>query len=260
MHKLSVCIITFDEARNIRDCLESVKWADEIVVVDSGSTDATLEICRAYTDRIFVLDWAGNVAQKNRAVDHATNEWVLSIDADERVSPRLRAEIEGILAADPEHAGYTMPRLTWYVDRWIRHGTWYPDRKLRLFARSRGRFTGLDPHDRVEVRGTVGRLANDLLHYSYRDIAHHVDRSNRYTTTMAAFKEARGVRFPLGRMVCYPPAKFFKMYVLRQGFRDGVSGFVVAVLGSVYEFLKYAKLWELKRKGTGAGASPDKQL
>jgi glycosyltransferase involved in cell wall biosynthesis len=258
MHKLSVCIITFNEERNVRDCLESVKWADEIVVVDSGSTDATVAICREYGTRVLVSDWAGHVAQKNKAVDSATHEWVFCIDADERVSARLRSEIAAVLSSDPDHAGYTVPRLTWYGNRWIQHGSWYPDRKLRLFARGRGRFTGTDPHDRVQVQGSVGRLNGDLLHYSYRGISHHLEQMNRYTTRMAALKAEAGVRWPLARMVVRPVGKFLKMYVLRQGFRDGVPGLIVAVLGSVYEFLKYAKLWELSRRSTGAGAPPHK--
>jgi glycosyltransferase involved in cell wall biosynthesis len=256
MPKLSVCIITCNEASNIRDCLASVAWADEIVVVDGGSTDETVRICREFTDRVFELDWPGHVAQKNRAVDRAANDWVLSIDADERVSTRLRAEIEAVMRGEPAHAGYTMPRLTWYCGRWMRHGTWYPDRKLRLFSRAAGRFSGLDPHDRVEVRGSVGRLASDLLHYSYRDVAHHLEVTNRYTTIMAGLKAEAGVCCPLLRMIAHPPFTFLKGYVLRLGFLDGTPGLVAAVLGSVYEFLKYAKVWEAQRAAGGAARRP----
>ncbi len=258
MHKLSMCVITLNEERNIRECLGSVTWADEIVVIDSGSTDATVAIAREFTDRVFVRDWPGHVAQKNRAVDSAANDWVFCIDADERVSPLLRSEIEAVLSGEPAHAGYSVPRLTWYCGRWIRHASWYPDRKVRLYDRRKGRFTGLDPHDRVEVEGTVGRFNGDLYHYSYRDIAHHLEQINRYTTTMAALKAEAGVRRPVARMIGYPLAKFLKMYILRQGFRDGVQGFMVCVLGAVYEFVKYAKLWELKHGGSRAGAPPDK--
>ena len=255
MHKLSVCIITFNEERNIVDCLESVKWADEIVVVDSGSTDRTVELCRRYTDRVLVLDWAGHVAQKNRAVESASNEWVFCIDADERVTEKLKGEIEAVLRGEPRHAGYTVPRLNRYLGRWIRHGSWYPDRKLRLFDRRRGRFTGSDPHDRVEVEGSVGKLTGDLLHFSYRNLSHHLEQMNRYTTTMAAKKLEAGVRFPLLRALLYPPAKFIKMYFLRQGFRDGAQGFILAAMGSIYEFLKYTKLWELRKKPDAGGES-----
>ena len=248
MHKISVCIITFNEERNITDCLQSVMWADEIVVVDSGSTDATVSICREYTERVFTQEWLGNVAQKNRAVDLAANEWVFCIDADERVTPLLREEIEHVRSGEPEHAGYTVPRVTWYCGRWIKHGSWYPDRKLRLYARSTGRFKGLDPHDRVEVKGSVGHLKGDLLHYSYRDIFHHLQVINNYTDTRSKLKHEAGIGFPLLRMLFRPPAKFLKMYVLQCGFRDGAPGFIAAAMGAVYELLKYAKLWELKRK------------
>ncbi len=258
MPKVSACLITLNEARNIEECLSSVKWADEIVVVDSGSTDGTVELCRRFTDRVLVMDWAGHVAQKNRAVEAASNDWVFCIDADERVTPELAREIKSILSEEPPCAGYTVPRRTWYAGRWIWHGGWYPDRKLRLFDRRRGRFTGMDPHDRVEVKGPVGKLRNDLLHYSYRDIAHHVRQINRYTDTMAELKAARGVGVPLLRMISYPPVKFFKMYLLRMGFLDGPQGLILAVLGAVYEFLKYAKLWEIRVGEKRAGGPPDK--
>jgi len=258
MPKVSACLITLNEARNIEECLSSVKWADEIVVVDSGSTDGTVELCRRFTDRVLVMDWAGHVAQKNRAVEAASNDWVFCIDADERVTPELAREIKSILSEEPPCAGYTVPRRTWYAGRWIWHGGWYPDRKLRLFDRRRGRFTGMDPHDRVEVKGPVGKLRNDLLHYSYRDIAHHVRQINRYTDTMAELKAARGVGVPLLRMISYPPVKFFKMYLFRMGFLDGPQGLILAVLGAVYEFLKYAKLWEIRVGEKRAGGPPDK--
>ena len=252
-HKVSACIITFNEEANIRDCLESVRWADEIVVIDSGSIDGTTAICREYTERVYVRDWPGHVAQKNRAIDAASHELVFCIDADERATPLLQSEIQGVLAGEPAHQGYTVPRLTWYLGRWMRHGSWYPDRKLRLFLRAVGRFTGQDPHDRAEVSGSVGRFRGDLLHYSYRGLAHHLEQINKYTDTMARLKAEAGVRFPLARLLVRPPAKMLKMYVLRAGFLDGAPGLVAAAMGGVYELMKYAKLWELRR---GAGGRP----
>jgi glycosyltransferase involved in cell wall biosynthesis len=248
--KISICIITYNEEHNMRDCLDSVSWGDEIIVVDSGSTDGTIAVCREYTDRVYVHDWPGHVAQKNRAIDYAVNDWVFCIDADERVSDRLRGEIEREAAAESPYAGYTVPRLTRYLGRWIRHSSWYPDRKLRFFSRSAGRFTGkddTDPHDRVEVQGPVKHLSGDLLHYSYQTLSHHVEQINRYTGTMALLKHKRGKGFPVVRMLVRPPAKFLKMYVLRLGFLDGKQGFVLAGMGAVYEFLKYAKLFEIRR-------------
>ena len=244
---VSACIITFNEAHNIRDCLDSVAWADEIVVIDSGSTDGTVAIAQEYTGRVQVCDWPGHVAQKNRALDAASCQWAFCIDADERVTPRLREEILAVLALDAPCTGYTVPRLTRYLGRWIRHGSWYPDRKLRLFVRKEGRFTGSDPHDRVEVRGTVGALQGDLLHYSYRSLAHHLTVMNRYTDTMSRLKLEAGVRRGVAGMLARPPLKFLKMYVLRRGFLDGVPGFIAAATGGFYEFLKYAKLWERLR-------------
>ncbi len=247
-HKVSACIITFNEERNIRDCLESVAWADEIVVIDSGSTDATVAICKERTERVYVRDWPGHVAQKNRAIETASHDWVFCIDADERVTPLLRREIEETLGGEPVHQGYTVPRLTWYLGRWIRHGSWYPDRKLRLFRRSVGRFEGQDPHDRAEVPGSVGHFHGDLLHYSYRDLSHHLQQINKYTDTMAGIKARAGMGLSLLRMLTRPPAKFLKMYALRLGFLDGTPGFIAAAMGAVYEFMKYAKLWDLRRE------------
>ncbi len=254
---ISVCIITCNEEENIRDCLESVTWGDEIIVVDSGSEDSTVGICREYTDRVYSHDWPGHVDQKNRAIDYAENEWVFCIDADERVTDALRDEIQRELEEGPQYAGYTVPRLTWYMGRWIRHSSWYPDRKLRFFSRKAGRFTGKagnDPHDRVEVEGPVKRLNGDLLHYSYRSLFHHLERLNNYTETMAQLKHNAGKGFPLLRMLVRPPAKFFKMYFLRWGFLDGKQGFVVSGMGAVYEFLKYAKLFELRMRAKSSEA------
>lgn len=252
--KLSACIITFNEERNIRDCLESVRFADEIVVVDSGSTDRTVEIARAMGARVIVKDWPGHIEQKNFAIDQAGGEWVLSIDADERVTPELRAEIEHALAEPQGYEGFSMPRLSFYLGRWIRHSGWYPDRKLRLIRRGRGRWGGVNPHDHLACDGPVRALRGDLLHYSYRDIADHLKTIDFFTTIAAREKHKRGAR-ALPGMIFGPPLKFLKAYVLKLGFLDGLPGLVVAVLGSYYVFLKYAKLFELKR-GLGRPDAP----
>ncbi|MBN1419886.1 MAG: glycosyltransferase family 2 protein [Planctomycetes bacterium] len=243
---VSVCIITKDEERNIRECLEAVAWADEIVVVDSGSTDRTVEIARAFTDKVFARDWPGHVEQKNRAIDLAANDWVLCVDADERVTPALRASVEAALER-PEADGYTVPRLTHYLGRWIRHGGWYPDRKLRLFRRSRGRWGGVNPHDHVHLDGPARPLDGDLLHFSYRDLSDHLRTIDFFTTIAAREKDVRGVRWPVAGMLLRPPARFLRMYILRLGFLDGMPGFILAFLAGVYVFLKYAKLWERRR-------------
>jgi glycosyltransferase involved in cell wall biosynthesis len=261
----TACLITFNEEGNIVAALESVSFADEIIVVDSHSTDRTRELANGFRGRrrdgreveprVIERDWPGHVEQKNFAIDQARHDWVLCLDADERVSSRLRKEIESVLEVDsPEFDGYTMPRRTFYLERWILRGGWYPDRKLRLFRKSRGRWSGINPHDHVKVIGRTKNLQGDLYHFSYRDIADHLRTINSFTDISSKEKLKRGIRFPLVRMLVHPPFKFFKMYVLKQGFREGIPGLIIAILGMFYVFLKYAKLWELKlqnrKKGT----------
>lgn len=246
---LSVCIIAGNEEDRIGDCLASVAWADEIVVVDSRSADRTAEIARERGAWVIVRDWPGYVAQKNFALEQASSDWVLCLDADERISPRLAESIRGVLAAAPgDMAGYRMPRRTFYLGRWILHGGWYPDHKVRLVRRGRARWAGVDPHDRLETDGTVGTLDGDIEHFTYRDIADHLRTIDRFTTVAARELDARGRGGALSGMLLRPPARFAKMYLLKAGFLDGVPGFVVSVLGGYYVFLKYAKLWELRRR------------
>ena len=247
---LSVCIIAFNEEDNIRECLESVKWADEIVVVDSNSADRTVEIARKYTDRVIQRPWPGHVEQKNFALEQASCDWVLSIDADERVSPELAAEIrDAIHTGDRPQTGYTVPRKTYYLGRWITHGGWYPARKLRLVRRGAAQWRGINPHDHLYAEGPAGTLKGDLYHYTYRDISDHLATIDKFTTIAGGEMYARSRRHALSHMLLNPPAKFIKMYFLRLGFMDGLPGFVVAVLSSYYVFLKYAKLWELQHAG-----------
>jgi glycosyltransferase involved in cell wall biosynthesis len=246
---LSVCVIAGNEEDRIGDCLASVAWADEIIVVDSRSTDRTAEIARAGGARVIVRDWPGYVAQKNFALEQAACDWVLCLDADERVSPRLAESIRGVLAAgNAGMAGHRMARRTFYLGRWILHGGWYPDWKVRLVRRGRARWGGIDPHDRLQAEGSVGTLAGDIEHHTYRDVADHLRTIDRFTTVAARELSARGRGWALPGMLLHPPAKFAKMYLLKAGFLDGVPGFVVAVLGGYYVFLKYAKLWELRRR------------
>jgi len=246
---LSVCVIAGNEEDRIGDCLASVAWADEIVVVDSRSADRTAEIARGRGARVIVRDWPGYVAQKNFALEQAMCDWVLCLDADERVSPRLAESVRGVLVENPAAvAGYRMARRTFYLGRWILHGGWYPDWKLRLVRRGRARWGGVDPHDRLDADGPVGTLPGDIEHHTYRDIADHLRTIDRFTTIGARELHARGRGGAAWRMAVHPPAKFLKMYLLKAGFLDGRPGFVVAVLGGYYVFLKYAKLWELGRR------------
>ncbi len=243
---ISVCIITYNEEKNIRRCLESVKWADEIIIIDSKSTDRTVEICREYTDKIILRDFPGHIEQKNFALDQATHHWVFCIDADEEVNPYLRDEIKNVLEdSNPGKTGFYVSRKTEYLGEWVTYGRWYPDYKLRLFDRRYGRWGGENPHDRVELKGETGRLRGELLHRTYRDLSHHLDVINKYTTIAANQKYARRIKFPILHAVFSSAFYFFDSYIIRKGIFHGSRGLILSVMGSYYVFLKYAKLWEL---------------
>jgi glycosyltransferase involved in cell wall biosynthesis len=245
--RLSVCIVAMNEADRIGRCLRSADLADEWIVVDSHSTDDTREIAAGLGARVIERDWPGWLEQKNFAIDQASHDWVLCLDADEWVSPELRRSIEEVLERDDETAGFEFARLTRYMGRWIRHGGWYPDRKLRLFRRDMGRFEGRNPHDRVRVKGPVERLDGDLLHDPFRSLSDHLRTIDRYTTVAAGDKHDRGEKARLVDLTLRPFGKFLRMYLVKHGWLDGPAGFVVAITGSFYVFLKYAKLRELKR-------------
>ena len=251
---LSACLIARDEERNLPRALASVDFAAEIIVVlDARTRDRSAEIVRGFDRpdrpaRVVPREWAGHVAQKNAALDLATREWILSIDADERVSPDLAAELGRLFSSGPGAAGYTVNRRTLYLGCWMRGGGWYPDRKLRLVRRGRGRWAGTDPHDRLEAEGPVEALRGDLLHGSYRDLEDHIRKIDSFTSIAARekFLGAGGrPSAPVLRMLIHAPARFFRMYILRRGFRDGMRGMIAALLGAFYVFLKYAKVWEM---------------
>jgi glycosyltransferase involved in cell wall biosynthesis len=249
--KISGCVITFNEEKKIARCLRSLSWCDEIVVLDSFSTDRTVEICRGFTDRIFQHEWMGYVGQRNLIRGMATNEWVLFMDADEEVSPGLRKEIEWELEqSGGRYAGYEFPRLVYYLGRWIRHGEWYPDTKLRFFRREYGRTEGQEPHDRVVVNGAVKRLKNPIWHYTYDGIRDHVDTLNRFSSITAQQRFTEAGAFRWSDLLFRPLFRFLRGYVLRRGFMDGAPGFVIAMVNSYGVFIKYSKLWELHRKKT----------
>jgi glycosyltransferase involved in cell wall biosynthesis len=251
--RLTVAVITKNEERNLARCLTSVPFADEIVVVDCGSTDRTVEIARQFTDRVVHHEWEGHVRQKQYAADTAAHDWILSLDADEEVSPGLRGLIEAWKQSEPAFVAYRVRRRTFYLGRWINHSGWYPDRRVRLFDRRQASWGGYDPHDEVICRGPVGDLAGDLHHYSYRDLSHHLRQIDSYTTIMAEQYWRKGRRTSLIDLVFRPPFAFFKKFVLQGGFLDGRRGFVVCALTAYYVFCKYAKLWE-KVLMTQAGA------
>jgi glycosyltransferase involved in cell wall biosynthesis len=246
---LSVVVVTLNEEERIRACLESVAWADEVIVVDAESHDKTAAIARELTDHVFVRPWPGFAAQKNFAIDQAHGEWILSLDADEVVSPALREEIAAELAAAGGHEGYSVPRRNVFWDRWVRHGGLYPDWQLRLFRRGRGRFVARAVHESVAVDGSVGRLRGHLEHRSYLDVADFLERTDRYTTLAAEewLAGGRGTR-PFADLVVRPLGRFFGMYVWRGGFLDGWRGFLLAVLYGYYVFMRSAKIWERARR------------
>ena len=255
MTRVSVIVITRDEARNVGGALDSVHWADEIVVVDSGSTDDTVAIARRHTDRVVTHTWNGYGAQKNFAARLAAHDWVFSLDADERVTPALGQEIRALLAAGPTRQGYRIPRVTRYLGRWIRSTDWYPDRQLRLYDRRTGRWNDRRVHESVAVDGAVGRLQGELEHHAYRDISHHLRTIDRYSTLAADQMHAEGRRVRWMELVARPPLAFLRNYLARLGVRDGAPGLIVSILNSYYVFLKHAKRWEQQRaSGTDPGA------
>jgi glycosyltransferase involved in cell wall biosynthesis len=254
--KLTVTVITRDEAANIAAALESVRWADEIIVVDSESTDDTVAIARRYTDHVIVRPWPGYVAQKNFAASRASHDWILSIDADERVSPDLMEEIRATLLADPAVAGFRIPRVTFHFGRWIRSTDWYPDYQLRLYHRHRAEWAGRHVHESVRARGPVMRLRGEIQHYAYRDLAHHLQTMDRYTTLAARQMFEDGRRAGWTDILVTPRLTFFRNYILRGGFRDGLAGLVISVMNSYYVALKFAKLWELCSLSTSTPPAP----
>ena len=252
MLELSAVIITKNEADNIADALESIAWIDDVVVVDSGSSDDTVVIARRYTDRVTVREWEGYGAQKNHASGLAAHDWVFSLDADERVSPELALEIQDLMRAGPTVQGYRIPRTTRHLGRWIRSTDWYPDRQLRLYDRRAASWNTHYVHESVDVEGRVGRLKSEIHHLAYRDLSHHLETIDRYTTLAAQQMETDGRRAGWLDLLVHPPLAFLRNYVLRRGFRDGVPGLMVSLMNSYYVFLKFAKLWERQRGRPGA--------
>jgi glycosyltransferase involved in cell wall biosynthesis len=244
MSKLSVILITLNEADNILAVLQSVRFANEWIVVDSGSTDDTVERARRWGASVYVhSDWHGFGQQKNRALSYATGEWVLSLDADERVTPPLAAEIQRVIGEGTDADGYTMPRLSSYCGHFLRHGDWWPDRVLRLFRRERGRFSNHMVHESVCVDGIVRRLAAHLIHYSYPTAESVIDKMNAYSTAGAISMCRQSVRGGVVRGVLHGMWKFLRGYVFRGGFLDGRYGFLAAVSNAEHTYYRYAKRW-----------------
>jgi glycosyltransferase involved in cell wall biosynthesis len=255
--KISACITAFNEEKKIRRCLASVSWADEIVVVDSFSTDNTVDVCREFTEHVHRHEWLGYIGQKNLIKDMAAGPWILFVDADEEVSENLREEIlrEMESGAANNYAGYEFPRMVRYLGRWIRHGDWYPDVKLRLFRKEHGECAGVEPHDRIVVRGKVKRLKGNLFHYTYEGIPDQVSAINKFSTITAHGWYENNKPFRLRHLVFRPPLRFLRAYVLHRGFLDGLPGFMIAVMAAYGVFIKYAKLWEFHCSGATGQSS-----
>lgn len=245
MSTISVILITKNEEDNVQQCLSTVLWANEIIVVDAGSSDSTVAKAQEFTKKVFVRPWEGYGAAKNFALSQVASEWVLWLDADERVSDLLKEEIQRSVAlTNPKAVAYSVPRKANFLGRWILHCGWYPGRVTRLFKLGKGRFTDSKVHERLEIDGPEGELASDLLHYTDPSLSHYLDKFNKYTS-LAAEELAEDRRsFSLGLITIRPAWTFIRMYFLKRGFLDGLPGLILCVLSSCYVFTKYAKLWE----------------
>lgn len=248
---LSVVIITQNEEANISRTLESVAWADEIVIVDSGSTDNTVALCRHYTPNVIHQGWLGFASQKNLGIARTTGDWVLSLDADEPVEPMLAEEIRTVISSASALEGYRIPRKTFFLGKQIRHGGWYPDYNLRLFRRGRGRFEERLVHEAIKVDGRIGSMKNAILHYAYPDLTSYLSSINKYSSLAVSVMSERGIsgyKTAWLNLLFRPVFTFLLKYVLRLGFLDGKHGLVLNLFHSYYVFAKYAKAWEYRER------------
>lgn len=245
--RVSACVIAFNEAAGIRRTLESVAWCDEVVVVDSGSTDGTPTLCAESGARVLHRDWTGFVDQKNFAQDAASHPWVFSLDADEVCTPELAAEARAVLGNAKDAPAYRVPRRVFFMGRWIRYTDWSPDYQLRLYRRDAGRWRGGRVHESVSVEGPVGRLSGHLLHYTYDDLGDYIRKLESYSLLSARDMLDRGRRATRAKLLFSPLAAFVKSYVFKRGFLDGYPGMVIAGLSAASVFFRYARLLELSR-------------
>jgi len=245
MSEISVIIITYNEQRNIRRCLSSIDWADEILVVDSGSTDDTKKIASEFTQKVLDINWEGFGKAKDFARNRASYQWTLSLDADEVVTKDLKQEIQRVIESEEVFNGYYIPRRSNFLGRWIKHGGWYPDYVLRLFKKDKARFTPSAVHERVETDGEKGYLKNALMHHTDPNFDHYLGKLNRYTSLAAEELFRKGKRAKVSDVIFRPLAVFLKMYFVKRGFLDGFLGFILAVSSAFHVFSKYVKLWHL---------------
>lgn len=256
--KLSVTIVTYNEGQNIRRTLESVKWVDEIVIVDSGSTDETNRICEEYSARVFREGRIGVAKVKNIAIEKASGEWILSLDADEPIEPALAEEIRALISSPTSFDGYRIPRRTFFLGKEMKHGGWYPDYNLRLFRKEKGRFEERAVHESVKVQGTVSTTKHAIEHYAYPNISSFLTKMNTYSSLAVNVMTKQGIGFYQAswiNIVFRPLFTFIYKYFFRLGFLDGKHGLIINLLHSYYVFAKYAKAWEHREK-TNEGSSP----
>jgi len=248
--EISAVFITYDEERRLEPALKSVAGvASEIIVVDSFSTDETVKIARKYTNRVFQRKWTNFADQKNFANSQASCPWILSLDADERISPELHKEIEALKKGEPLCSAFSIPRKVFYLGKWIRHSGWYPDRKIRLFRKDRARWEGDYVHESLAVRGRVEKLKGPIHHFTYRSIADHLARINKFSDLAAQKLYAQKKRCRFYHLLFMPFSRFVKSFFLKLGFLDGFAGLVISVLTGYAIFIRYAKLKEIWKKG-----------
>jgi glycosyltransferase involved in cell wall biosynthesis len=248
MSKYSIYVIAYNDEPNMKACLESVAWADELIVVDSHSTDKTAAIAREFTDKVYQVDFKGFGHLRNQAVSFCSHDWVFSLDSDERMTPELREEIRQVLDAGPKADAYFVPRKNYFLGRWIKHCGWYPDyRQPQLFRKGRFRYRDEVVHESFDCDGSVGYLTKPAIQIPFRDVDHFLAKHDRYSDLMARRMKEQGRRFVAHQLVTHPVGTFVKMYLLRQGFRDGMPGLILSGLYAYYTFVKYAKLWEQTR-------------
>jgi glycosyltransferase involved in cell wall biosynthesis len=244
---ISLVVITLNEEKNIERCIKSVPFASEVVIVDSGSQDQTVEIAKKLGAKVDHEKWLGFGPQKNLATQKASYDWILNLDADEALSPELCEEIQNVFSKLNPLCAYSLPRRSFHLGRWIRFGGWYPDRQIRLYHRQHARWSEAQIHEKVEAPQTAA-LQNDLLHWVFVDLANQVATNNRYSTLLAEQDFQKGKKFSLPKLILKPVSKFFECYFLKLGFLDGLPGFIIAVSAAYSIFLRWSKIWELQKK------------
>jgi glycosyltransferase involved in cell wall biosynthesis len=256
--KISASIIVYNEEENIADLCRTVSWCDEIVIVDSNSTDRTAEIARQFTDRVFNHEFRGYKDKHEFADSHTTGDWIFWIDADERVTPELRESIEKLKSIDPEELpdGFWIARQTWHLGKWIRHSGWFPDYQMRLYRKSAGYWGGIAPHETACVRGKTGVLNGMFLHYPKANLSEHHRKIDHYSNLSSEYWFKKGKEISAFHLFLRPISGFIRSYFVKQGFRDGIPGLILAMFAAYSVFLKYAKVWEKNMEKKGHGELP----